>query len=676
MRLRALAAAHGIATSYRSVAGTRVVATDRALVGVLTALGVATGSEQELASALVAAQASASQPPSVVVARADRGSAVLLPPISGAPRRVVVTVRAEGGEERSLPLAELIVDRERPDGRRVVGLGSFRLAPGYHELVLEGPRIDLHATLLLHPGRARLPPRGFGVFSPLYGLRSSGDWGVGSTAELETLARWAASAGASFVGTLPLYPSYFAPVAEVSPYRPVSRVAWNEIYLDVAHLPEVELAPEAVTFLSSARTRRRLRELRSTPRVEYTEVEAAKRAVLGPCARIVREGPRGRAFAAYLAAHPEARAYAAFRAEREAGTAAERRATTRYHEYGQFAMDAALGAVAASGTPLYLDLPVGVHPQGFDPVGFPEAFLSGASVGAPPDPFFAGGQSWNVPPLHPTGLRDRGFAYLRATYQHVFRHASVVRIDHVMGLERCFVIPDGLEPTEGAYLHYPSAEVRAVLEIEAARAGTTLVGEDLGTVPAATHRAMGEDGMLRSAVYSFTASPKDLRPKTPRRAVASFGSHDLPRFGGFLRGVDVAEGAADGSLDPATAAALFAERRGLRAGLATPPRSTESPEGGATATEREADDDTEELRRAYRSVLEWLGETRAALALVDLGDLVGDTESENRPGPTSGATSWRHRLPVPLEAITTDPRYLDLLTVVAAGRPFASREAR
>jgi 4-alpha-glucanotransferase len=45
----------------------------------------------------------------------------------------------------------------------------------------------------------------------------------------------------------------------------------------------------------------------------------------------------------------------------------------------------------------------------------------------------------------------------------------------------------------------------------------------------------------------------------------------------------------------------------------------------------------------------WLADSPARLALVDLGDLVLDPEQENRPGPLSGRTSWRHRLPLLVE---------------------------
>ena len=50
------------------------------------------------------------------------------------------------------------------------------------------------------------------------------------------------------------------------------------------------------------------------------------------------------------------------------------------------------------GVELYLDMPVGVHPQGYDTWRLPELFAHGLSVGAPPDAVFTAGQNWNFPP--------------------------------------------------------------------------------------------------------------------------------------------------------------------------------------------------------------------------------------------------------------------------------------
>ena len=70
---------------------------------------------------------------------------------------------------------------------------------------------------------------------------------------------------------------------------------------------------------------------------------------------------------------------------------------------------AVAAAAAARRAGLFLDLPLGVHPPGFDPWWEPDAFAHGISGGAPPDAFFAGGQDWAVPPLHPDHIREQEY---------------------------------------------------------------------------------------------------------------------------------------------------------------------------------------------------------------------------------------------------------------------------
>jgi 4-alpha-glucanotransferase len=672
--LRELGALVGIERAYRDNSGRRVVASTRAIAGILGALGWPVGSSAGLVDAVAEHRARdrARPVPPVIVVGAARGGAIefgALP--EHAARTAAIHLTDESGRSETIPIARVRVDA--PSGDRViVDLGRLRLPIGYYALILEGGARPGYAQLLVRPGRARRPARAFGLFAPVYGLRSGSDWGIGSTSELARLGRWAGARGASFLGTLPLYPAYYDEPFEASPYRPVSRIGWNEIYLDVEALPELAVAPEAASLLRTRRTRRAVVALRAADSVDYVATYREKRAVIERCARAVEHGPRADAYAAFCAAHPEIEAYAAFRAAREGGSADDLRRALRYHRYAQFATDAALGSVAESGgIPLYLDLPLGVHPSGFDPVHFSSSFVHGASVGAPPDDFFVGGQNWGIPPLDPEGLRRDRFAYVIASVRHLVRHASVVRIDHVMGLQRCFVIPDGLDATDGAYLRYPSSALRAIVAIEATRAGTTVVGEDLGTVPTATRRAMRADGILRSAVYEIEATAERAEPVTTPDSMASFGTHDLPRFAEFVVGADLGRRVASGALTRTEAAEEHAARRALRARL-DEHGDVEHGDG----EHGDGDGDVEPgIARAYRGVLGWLGSSASDLALVDLGDLLLDPEPENRPGPESGATSWRHRMVLGLDALEETAAVDERLALVARGRPGGERAA-
>ena len=95
---------------------------------------------------------------------------------------------------------------------------------------------------------------------------------------------------------------------------------------------------------------------------------------------------------------------------------------------------------------LFLDLPVGVHPGGFDTWRWPELFAAGMSTGAPPDDFFARGQDWTVPPPPSWAGPRAGPLVLCPCLDHHMHHASWLRIDHVMALHRLFWVPEGAAP--------------------------------------------------------------------------------------------------------------------------------------------------------------------------------------------------------------------------------------
>ena len=174
----------------------------------------------------------------------------------------------------------------------------------------------------------------------------------------------------------------------------------------------------------------------------------------------------------------------------------------------------------------------------------PVSFVPGVHGGAPPDRFFPGGQDWGFHPLHPQRIREDGYRFFSAALARAFRHAACLRIDHVMGLQRLFMIPEGAG--EGAYVSYAAEELHALVALEAHRAGTVVVGEDLGhgarRCPACAWRGTAccapgcsSSSRARTAPAARTAGP----------SLAALGTHDLPRFAAYLWGDDVTERAAD-----------------------------------------------------------------------------------------------------------------------------------
>ena len=137
----------------------------------------------------------------------------------------------------------------------------------------------------------------------------------------------------------------------------------------------------------------------------------------------------------------------------------------------------------------------------------------GVTIGAPPDPFSAQGQNWNLPPPNPlAGARD-GWASLSALYRANMRHAGMLRIDHAMGLERLFVDPRrARSPREGAYLAYPLDDLVGHIALESQRARCMVVGEDLGTVPEGFRDRLTRADILGMRVLWFERDGARVRP--------------------------------------------------------------------------------------------------------------------------------------------------------------------
>src|SRR5690606_26183043 len=70
---------------------------------------------------------------------------------------------------------------------------------------------------------------------------------------------------------------------------------------------------------------------------------------------------------------------------------------------------------------------------------------------------------------------------------------------------------------------------------------------------------------------------------------------------------------------------------------------------------------------------ELLTRTTAALAVVQLDDLVEERDLVNLPGSTEGYPNWRRRLSVPLEAIEQAPLIARVAALLRETRPALAR---
>ncbi|MEA2592728.1 MAG: 4-alpha-glucanotransferase [Actinomycetota bacterium] len=568
--------------------------------------------------------------------------------------------------------------RAEVDGNQYVSLDlrlGQRVPPGYHRLSVSAGRRRGEAVVIAAPRKAAEgpeAPRLWGAFAPLYALHSAHSLGIGDFRDLGDLQDWIGEEGGHFVATLPLFATFLDHPFEPSPYSPVTRRFWNDVFIDVASLPELETSAAAREALAEAAPG--LLEAGQEPLVDYHAVAAAKRSVLAAAAGslISGGGTRREELERFAAADPALDDYAAFRAfgeafrgpwqewpdEARAGRLAPSGVpedARNYHRYVQFVASGQLAAARRSGAGLMLDLPLGVHPAGYDVWRERGAFLPRCTAGAPPDPMNAKGQDWGNPPLHPEGIRAGGYGYVIDSVRRLMARSGVLRIDHVMGLHRLFVIPPGHDASEGVYIRYRAEENYAVLCLESQRSDTMVVGEDLGTVPAECRRAMRAHRVYGCHVARWGIREDGLEPPPPT-TVASIGTHDMPPFAAWWRGLDITERLELGLITEEHAARDTAERERdrkllvralVRQGLLTAPLPGVDPEA--------------EVLTAW---LAFLARSDARAVLVFLEELWGETHSQNIPGTVNEHPNWRRRIPYPLEAIRSMPEVVGRLKLV------------
>jgi 4-alpha-glucanotransferase len=683
---------------YWDSQGRHRLASTASLLGVLRALGVALDGPQQAAATLAHLRLERWHRPlePVVVAWDGRAIPVRLRlPARQADASLALTIELEDGDRRELCVR---ADALPARGSRTVAGERFvtrewtlpgELPPGYHRLTLESAG-ELHqAHLIAAPMRAWQPEpgaegeRAWGVFLPLYALRSERSWGAADWTDFRRLLDWTGAQGGQVVTTLPMLAEFLgngprgdeAGPFEYSPYSPASRLFPSELFIDVTAVAELKRADQARALLASAEFRAAAAELNAADLLDYRRQAALKRRVLERLAAVFfADAPPGRraAFDRFLWEHPLVEDYALFRAAGErrqshwqawpepqrSGRLAPTDAdlpTVQYHLYAQWIAHEQLGALARrarkTGCVLYLDMPLGVNRDGYDVWRHRELFGLEASGGAPPDGFFSKGQNWGFPPLHPQRSRAQGHRYLAASIRGLMSVAGALRIDHVMGLHRLFWVPEGMTAAEGVYVRYPAEEIYAILTLESHRHAMPVFGENLGTVPPSVPAAMERHGVRGLYVLQFSVRADGDRAidPVPPGVVASINTHDTPTFAGWWIGSDIDVQLELGLIDAEGHRQSHRYRGQVRDSMLDFLRR------------RKLLGDDVSPAAVLAACLRWLAAGPAGLVLVNLEDLWLEPRPQNVPGTGPERPNWRRRAAMPFETWTERPEYVKIL---------------
>ncbi|MCB9599889.1 MAG: 4-alpha-glucanotransferase [Sandaracinus sp.] len=610
-----LAHARGLEIEYYDALGRHRRASDESILAVLRALGEPIEKVEDAEALIDRPREQAS----VFVLWDGQGEFE----VAHADGRLTVEGVSDLGERWSTR-AEVTNGRARIEG---VPFGVHdALVSGAHAWILSAPTVSYGA-----------PGRRWGLFCPLYALNDAttpdaGDFGTLGRALDATQRR-----GGDCFATLPLLP-VFAERGEPSPYAPVSRLFWNELYVDPRQAPELEASPEAQRLLAEVPPQGDYLDWRALAAHRFAILDALAEACTGERLARLEAWAQGRA---HLSGYVDKRVARMDNPERSAKTV----------RYAQWLADQQLAELGAKGG-LYVDLPLGVHHDGYDAARFADRFAQGISTGAPPDPLFEGGQSWGFPPLHPEKDRATGWSYLRQCLEHHMQNASVLRIDHAAWLHRLYWVPNGAPATDGVYVHHTNPdELHALLSLLSHRHQCRLVGEDLGTVPDAVRASMARHREARTWVFYFFSHDWGWEAP-PEGSVATLNTHDLPTWAGWWGAKDVDDWVDLGLYDEERAEVAKAERAKLTSDLKRCLSMDEA------STPREVHD------RIATAVAEGPGD----LLLLTLEDLFSEERPQNVPGTFDEKPNWMRRAVEGLESLGKTENEL-LLAEIAKRRP-------
>ncbi|EJL04324.1 MULTISPECIES: 4-alpha-glucanotransferase [Pseudomonas] len=688
-QLEILAGRAGLAVDWIDANGRAQKVSPAVLRSVLTGLGHPAGSAQEIDASLLQLQQDQQNhqlPPLITV---DVGASLDLSRYFDA--ATPCEIRLEDGATLNLKL-----DAEA----RLPGM----VPVGYQHVSIQ----DQHFTLAVAPARCysvadavdNPTPRAWGLSAQLYALRRPGDGGFGDTQALEELARVAGERGADAIAISPMHAMFSSDTGRYSPYSPSSRLFLNSLYA----APGTILGERALrTAIDATGLTNQLRSLEEQPLVDWPVAAEAKQKVLRALYDGFSQGehPLHEDFSSFRHTSGEALEnhcrFEALQAERAAkGESLDwrqwpeewrnPRSPTLAHfaeenadEIGFYAfcqwliarcLERAQSAAKSSGMGIGLiaDLAVGADGGGSQAWSRQDELLASLTVGAPPDILNRSGQGWGISAFSPEGLVRNGFRAFIEMLRANFAHAGGLRIDHVMGLQRLWVIPNDAPPTDGAYLYYPVDDLLRLLALESHRHQAIVLGEDLGTVPDGLREKLSARSILGMRVLLFEQDNTHFKPilDWPDNALATTSTHDLPTLNGWWHGHDIDWNARLDLIDSHTEMDWRKhrerEREGLRNVLDQDPQNF-----------REEHRETDQVLDAS---VRFLGHTRAPLVLLPLEDALGIEEQANLPGTIDTHPNWRRRLAHESQALLDNPDAARRLEILACARLQANERDR
>nr|WP_255494728.1 4-alpha-glucanotransferase [Luteibacter sp. Sphag1AF] len=574
---------------------------------------------------------------------------------------------------------------------------DVRVPPGYYRLELG----DEDVAVAIAPSRAFAVEdvqgvrRPWGVAVQMASLRRPGDGGFGDFAALEQCVRAAAEKGADALAISPLHAMFAAAPERYSPYAPSSRLFLNGLYIDPATVSG-EQTMRAV--IDSHNLRQELAELEWLELIDWPRAARARMTILrslfewasvdlAHSERFMefrrQKGESLERHARFEALHGHfsvngrpggwqawPKAFQDPASPEVAAFARDHSREVALHAYLQWLATQGLQSAQAAardagmGIGLIADLAVGADSGGSHAWSHQREMLKGLSVGAPPDALNRLGQDWGLTTFSPRGLRETGFSGFIGMLRAALSYSGGVRIDHVLGLKRLWMVPHGASSTEGAYVRYPLTDMLRLIALESHLHRAIVIGEDLGTIPADFRQTIGDAGVLGIRVLWFerAADGGFISPmEWSSRAMATTSTHDVPTVAGWWSGRDVTWRKVTGLDDPAVdEAAVRVTERGLlwRALCAS-----------GAAWDENSPPAPDDVSPVVVAAAKHVASAPAPLAIFPVEDVLGLHEQPNLPGPTDAQhPNWRRRMPDSSARLFDGPIAHAACSAIAQGR--------
>jgi len=568
-----------------------------------------------------------------------------------------------------------------------------KLSMGYYRVKLSidvaGRYIKKDSLLIIAPDKAYIPPeleeKGcWGLYVNLYSIRSQRNWGAGDFGDLKNMISWLSSLGASLIGINPLHAIPNTIPFGISPYAPISRLYKNHIYIDTSGS---ELTVEEKDLIEEIK-RQELIDYERISRLKllalrkefnrFLKDHYRKGTLLSEEFRkyIDNEAEDIQMFATYMvlsetfqipdwrqwpvAYHdPQSKDVKEFMKEREEDTL--------FYKYIQWIIDSQHKELSELSREkglligLYHDLAIGAVKGSFDVWANRDLYCLDVEIGAPPDDFSPDGQNWGLPPMRPEKLRERGYSLFIKTLRKNMQYCGALRIDHALGLFRQFWIPEGMKPSQGAYVIFPYEELLKIICLESVRNRTLIIAEDLGTVPENAREELKKHRTLSYRVFYFERKypdPPFLEPSAySELSLSAVTTHDLPTLSGFWKSVDIYDRDRLGKYpDEKIFKRQLEERERDKLLIITALKN----EGLLPQDYKIPEDMTEELCLA---IYAYLSKTPSKIVLVSLDDILGTLHQQNMPGTVDSYPNWRQKTPIALEEFINSLKFKKIAEV-------------